>query len=140
MIGADNRGFLEKMLGPVQDEARSSPVRWVGDPVRNHLALLLNTRRGSVPTQPEYGMPDVAGFYSEYPASLAELRLVVEELIKRYEPRLDNVRVRIMESDHKEFRVSLLISGEIEEEGEVATVQYRTTISASGQADVGGGG
>lgn len=133
-------GFLERMLGPMSSDRLdrpSSPVRWVGDPVRTHLNLLLNTRRGSVPNLPEYGMPDVSSFYSDYPASLSELRAMVERLVKKYEPRLLNARVRLIGSDTKEFRVSFLITGEVEEHGETTQVQYRTTISSSGHTAVG---
>jgi len=132
-------GFLERMLGPMSDRSDrpTSPVRWVGDPVRTHLALVLNTRRGAVPNLPDYGLPDVTSFYSDYPASLGELRAQVERLVKKYEPRLLNARVRLIGSDDKEFRVSFLITGEVEEAGETTQVQYRTTISSSGQANVG---
>jgi type VI secretion system protein len=133
---AAESGFLERMLGPMSDRP-SSPVRWVGDPVRTHLTLLLNTRRGAVPNLPDYGMPDVSSFYSDYPASLSELRSQVERLVKKYEPRLLNARVRLIGSDAKEFRVSFLITGEVEERGETTQVQYRTTISSSGHAAVG---
>lgn len=139
---AAESGFLERMLGPMSDRSdRSdrpgSSVRWVGDPVRTHLALLLNTRRGAVPNLPDYGLPDVAAFYSDYPASLGELRSLVERLVKKYEPRLLNTRVRLIGSDAKEFRVSFLITGEVEEQGETAQVQYRTTITSTGHAAVG---
>lgn len=129
-------GFLERMLGPLPGRP-ASPVRWVGDPVRTHLALLLNTRQGALQNLPDYGLPDVSSFYSDYPASLGELRSFLEKLVKKYEPRLLNARVRLMGSDAKEFRASFLITGEIEENDERTRVQYRTTISSSGHAAVG---
>jgi type VI secretion system protein len=134
---SDREGFLEKMLGPLPGDRAASRVRWVGDPVRSHLALLLNTRQGAVQALPDYGLPDVSSFFSEYPASLAELRAVVERLVKKYEPRLLNARVRLIESDTREFRASFLITGEIEAEDETTRVQYRTTISSTGQAAMG---
>jgi type VI secretion system protein len=124
------------MLGPLPGRP-ASPVRWVGDPVRTHLALLLNTRQGALQNLPDYGLPDVSSFYSDYPASLGELRSFLEKLVKKYEPRLLNARVRLMGSDAKEFRASFLITGEIEENDERTRVQYRTTISSSGHAAVG---
>lgn len=124
------------MLGPLPGRP-ASPVRWVGDPVRTHLALLLNTRQGALQNLPDYGLPDVSSFYSDYPASLGELRSFLEKLVKKYEPRLLNARVRLMGSDAKEFRASFLITGEIEENDEKTRVQYRTTISSSGHAAVG---
>lgn len=137
---SDKEGFLEKMLGPLPGDRTVRPVRWVGDPVRTHLALLLNTRRGAVQTLPDYGLPDVSSFFSEYPASLAELRRVVEQLINKYEPRLLDPRVRLIESDTREFRASFLITGEIEVDDERTRVQYRTTIASSGQAALGESG
>ena len=129
-------GFLERMLGPVP--GRSAPsMRWVGDPVRTHLALLLNTRQGAIQNLPDYGLPDVSAFYSDYPASMGQLRALIERLIKKYEPRLLNARVRLLDTDPKEFRASFLITGAIEEDEEVSPVQYRTTITGSGHATVG---
>jgi type VI secretion system protein len=129
-------GFLERMLGPLPGRP-ASPVRWVGDPVRTHLALLLNTRQGAIQNLPDYGLPDVSAFYSDYPASLGDLRSLIERLIKKYEPRLLNTRVRLVGSDAKEFRASFLISGEIEVDDQRSRVQYRTTISGTGHAAVG---
>ena len=129
-------GFFEKMLGPLPGQDPRSTPRWVGEPVRDHLTLLLNTRRGSVPNLDDYGMPDVSSFYSDYPASLTALRSEVERLIATYEPRLRDVKVRLIESEHREFRVALLITGEVDDDGESARVQYRTTFSSNGHAEL----
>ncbi len=129
----DSRGFFEKMVGSVPGQP-ASPSRWVGDPVRVHLNLLLNTREGAVPHLPDYGVPDMSSYYSDYPASMGHLRAVIEELIRKYEPRLHNPHVRLIDTDEGEFRVSFLITGEIEEDDEVTLVKYRTTISSNGQA------
>lgn len=130
----EEQGFFERMLGPLPGAPQGQAIRWVGDPVRDHLALLLNTRRGAVPHLPDYGLPDVSEFYTDYPGSLAELRRLVEQLIRTYETRLSNVRVRLIESDSSEFRASFLISGDLESEDEPVRVTYRTTINNSGRA------
>jgi type VI secretion system protein len=129
-------GFFERMLGALPGRPPAA-VRWVGDPVPIHLTLLLNTRQGSAPNLPDYGLPDVASFYADYPASLGELRARIERLVKKYEPRLSNVRVRLLGSDRREFRASFLITGEVEEGDARTQVRYRTTISSSGQTAVG---
>ena len=130
----EERGFFERMLGPLPGAPRSQTIRWVGDPVRDHLALLLNTRRGAVPHLADYGLPYVSEFYTDYPGSLAELRKLVEQLIRTYETRLSNVRVRLVEADSSEFRASFLISGDLESGDEPVRVTYRTTINNSGRA------
>jgi type VI secretion system protein len=134
---SSDEGFLEKMLGT---PGRPSTTRWVGDPVRAHIALLLNARQGAFPTQPDYGLPDVSSYYSGYPASLGALRSLIQKLIEKYEPRLLNPRVRYLGSDDKEFRASFLIEGEVEQGEDRTRVQYRTTISGTGHAAVGSDG
>lgn len=129
-------GFLEKIVGPLPGEATKLNLRWVGDPIRDHLTLLLNARRGSVEHLPDYGMPDMASFYADYPASLTGLRQAVEELIKVYEPRLQNPRVRLVEAETGDFRVSLVISGEIEEPDGQSRVTYRTVFFSDGRAEL----
>lgn len=80
----------------------------------------------------------MSSFYSDYPASTAELRRVLQELVETYEPRLLHPEVRLLETGKSEFRVSFLITGELEEEdGDTTWVKYRTTISGNGQAALG---
>lgn len=129
-------GFLEKLLAPLPGEEKSSTLRWVGDPIRDHLTLLLNARKGSVEHLPDYGMPDMASFYADYPASLTGLRKAVEELIQTYEPRLLNPKVQLVEAETGEFRISLVISGEIEEAEGGSRVTYRTTFFSDGHAEL----
>jgi type VI secretion system protein len=130
-------GLFEKLLGPVPGSGTTFSVPWVGDPIRHHLMMLLNTRRGSLIHMPDYGMPDVSSYYSDYPGSLAELRAAVASLIEKYETRLANVEIKLLESGEKEFKVALLISGEIEESEEnVVRVSYRTTITSDGRTDL----
>jgi type VI secretion system protein len=121
------------MMGSLPGRAAAGG-RYVGEPVRTHLTLLLNTRQGAVPNLPDYGLPDVSSFYSDYPNSIGELRAHLERLIRKYEPRLLGARVKRLSADDKDFRVAFLISGEIEDDGRAARVQYRTTISANGRA------
>jgi type VI secretion system protein len=131
-------GFLEKMLGPLPGDKLNRGQDWCGDPVRAHLGWLLNARRGMVEHLPDYGLPDMASYYSDYPASLVALRTIVEELIIKYEPRLQNVEVRLLEVGTGEFRISLMISGEIEEAEGQTRVTYQTTISREGRTELSG--
>lgn len=130
-------GFFEKLVGPLPGRPLQGS-RWVGDAVRIHLVEMLNTRRGSVPHLPDFGVPDMSSFYSDYPASTAELRRVLQELVETYEPRLLSPEVRLLETGKSEFRVSFLITGELEEDdGDTTLVKYRTTIAGNGQAALG---
>ena len=136
MVPSANRGFLEKMLGDPRDRGQSSP-RWLGDAIRIHLGLLLNTRQGTVSHLPDYGVPHMSAFYADYPDSMLQLQQVITRLIRDYEPRLRNPRVQRIDPADDDFRASFLITGEIEEpDGERAWVKYRTTFASDGHADL----
>jgi type VI secretion system protein len=129
-------GFLEKILTPLGNDPSAVTPRWVGDPIRHHLTLLLNARVGSVEHLPDYGMPDMASFYADYPASTTGLRKAVEELIQTYEPRLKNLEVKLVQAESGEFRISLIISGEVEDPDGRSRVTYRTTFFSDGRAEL----
>ncbi len=136
MVPIGNRGFLEKMLGNPRDSGQDSPP-WLGDAIRIHLGLLLNTRRGTVGHLPDYGVPHMSAFYADYPDSMLQLQQVITQLIHDYEPRLRNPRVQRIDPKEDEFRASFLITGEIEEQdGEKVWVKYRTVFASDGQADL----
>lgn len=46
------------------------------------------------------------------------------------------MKVRLIESDESEFRVALLITGEIPDEDAAVKVQYKTTIASNGRASL----
>ncbi|MEM7351089.1 MAG: type VI secretion system baseplate subunit TssE [Acidobacteriota bacterium] len=131
-----NRGFFEKMLSDPHRSGQDSP-RWLGDAIRIHLGLLLNTRQGTLTHLPDYGIPHMSAFYADYPDSMLQLQQVITKLIRDYEPRLHNPRVQRVDPSEDEFRASFLITGEIEEQdGERAWVKYRTTFASDGQASL----
>lgn len=131
---SENHGFFEKMLGDLGNP-KATQGRWIGDAIRIHLGLLLNTRRGTVAHLPEYGVPPMSAFYTDYPNSMLQLQQVLEKLLRDYEPRLFNPRVQHVDPSGDQFRASFLITGEVEDEsGHKALVKYRTTFASDGQA------
>jgi type VI secretion system protein ImpF len=75
--------------------------------VQRDVEWLLNTRRTMEPAPLErqqlrhsvydYGLPDTIGVSMATPAGREALRLSMQETIARFEPRLGDVRVRLME-------------------------------------------
>ena len=61
--------------------------------IRN-LSNMLNTRQGSVMIADDYGMPDFTNFpVDDLIKTAAEIERIIEDMIKKYEPRLRGVRV-----------------------------------------------
>lgn len=101
--------------------------------IQDHLTLLLNARRESLPHMPEYGMPDLTDIYSNLPYSLDQLVAEVTRCIEKYEPRLRNVRVSVEPLDGTSCVIHLRIEG-LTVVGR--TVRLRTWFYSEGRAEV----
>ena len=91
------------------------------DSVATEVERLLNTRcafdretvAGRERTVLEYGLPDMANYYSENQEDQQSLCAVVRETIKAYEPRLKNVRVTVQTVDRRNQHLGLAIRGDL---------------------------
>lgn len=120
-------------MNPDQD-----PPRSLAEAVREHLALLLNTRQGSVSHLPDYGMPDLSGFYKGFPDSLKQLGESIHETVSRYEPRIADLQVNLASSSDSYFEAVFEIVGYLDAPGQPEhKVEFKTVISGSGFTKVG---
>ncbi len=101
--------------------------------VLDYLTRLFNTRRGSVPHLPDYGLPDIGEVYAEMPTSLQGLKRALVEATRRYEPRIDNVDCRIEQVSDAEFRVQAVLTARMVEGH---SVRVRAVFSSAGRAEV----
>ena len=82
--------------------------------VRDHLVRLLNTRRGSVQIDPEYGVPPLAaGQGSRLLSDHGRMARLLEQVISRYETRLASVRVRVGQARGADTALSCRVEGEL---------------------------
>ncbi len=123
-------GFFERIMGAKVDGDSFARA------IREHLVLLLNTRQGSVLHLPDYGLPDLSIVYSEHPDSIEFLRRSIKNTIEKYEPRLQNIRVEEQSYDNMVFEVTFKISANVQEEESVSEIQFLTTISNTGRANL----
>ncbi len=101
--------------------------------IQDHLTLLLNARRESLPHMPEYGMPDLTDIYSNLPYSLDQLIAEVSRSIEKYEPRLRNVHVSVEPLNGASCVIHLRIEGSTVVG---RTVRLRTWFYSEGRAEV----
>lgn len=119
--------------------ADGRPVRSVRDEDRllwsvvSNLNRLFNTRRGSVQHLPDYGLPDLTTVYRDAPRSGDELRREIKASIKRYEPRLERVRVEQRETDEFDMRMVFIVSAVLKN-GE--QVRFETTFESQRSTEV----
>ena len=103
--------------------------------IKEHLNILLNTRRGSVFHLPDYGLLDSTQVSMKDRISISSFGKALEETVRRYEPRLTRVRVKPMEQDTSsiaDFKLGFLLEARVV--GRDA--QFHAFFSASGSAEV----
>ena len=66
----------------------------LNESIAEHLRVLLNTRRGSCATQPEFGVVDFTDLVHGFPGSVQALQQAIRTTILTFEPRLRGVTVR----------------------------------------------
>lgn len=101
--------------------------------IHDSLQRILNARQGVLGHLPDYGLPDLDSFYRELPYSEQDIAFSVKQVIEKYEPRLQNVRVTPKARDIKRCVVRMEISGQL---GEVGYVRFQTLFKSNLKMDV----
>jgi type VI secretion system protein ImpF len=102
---------------------RGYGVQQIVQVVQRDLEDLLNTRQSHHRLPPEFtevqnsivgfGLPDLAAVNAYTPQQREEIGRVIEQIIARYEPRLRNIRARMVDSGEKDRRVRFHIEARL---------------------------
>lgn len=105
--------------------------------VQRHVAKLLNTRQGSVPLSPEYGIPDftaVAGTFT--PEAAPEVERAVARIVSRFEPRLRNVQVVYISPEQGSAVVQFRLTAKLHLENVETPVVFETVLRPDGRLEI----
>ncbi len=120
------------MLDPYAD-----PPKSLYEAIRDHMVVMLNTRRGSIAHLKDFGLPDLADIYKGYPESLHYLGAEIKRTIARYEPRLIHTKVELLSSADDHFEANYAITGYLKRpDGRTENVTFRTMISQGGKTSI----
>ena len=100
----------------------------------NYLLRLLNTRQGSVPIDPLFGVPDltnVAGGLSS--GVTADIEEELRRVISQYEPRLLNPRVTSAARGTEVLSLSFSLSGMVDVNHQLIPLQLSTRLDGNGK-------
>ena len=129
-------GLLEGITGRFFISGDSIPPRGGKvQSIKEHLSILLNTRRGSIPHLTDYGLPDTTQVSMKDRIAVSRFGKDIEEIVKKYEPRLVNVRVKPMEQTQEsagEFKLGFLLEARVINE----SAKFHAYFSPTGSADV----
>lgn len=81
--------------------------------VQDHVRRLLNGRAGVLPHLPDHGLPDLPALYADLPYSLDRVADAVRAVVQRFEPRLEQVQVRLQPQTSRQGVLALELSGRL---------------------------
>lgn len=113
-------------------------VNKAADSVLNHLRHMLNTRQGSSPTVPEFGLPDFNDIAANFPDAIFELRRVIKTSLEQFEPRLARVKVDYVKDEENPLNLRYEITAQMNLGDESSNVWFETTLDSAGRVKVRG--
>jgi len=138
--------LLDRLLGE-GPRSRTSGSRFavptgVQESVRRDLENLLNTRWRCLSWPPDleelehslvnYGIPDFTGASFNDPSSQRELRRIIQNSIRKFEPRLKHARVSVPEREDKQDRtLRFRIEAELQAGDSSRAVAFETALDPS---------
>jgi type VI secretion system protein ImpF len=148
--------LLDRLIDPESAGTAAKPgytVEQMFLVVRRDLEDLLNTRQGHHDFPPEYkevttsvqafGVPDLVSFNALTTGQRQEIGVVVEAMIARFEPRLRDVQVTLVEGrESGEYRLRFHVNAKLalDPAPEVAFDTILELSTGTGQYAVGGKG
>jgi type VI secretion system protein len=135
---AKSRTLLERLADPRGESERTTRVDGdaIAESVLTHLHRLLNTRRGSALSAPEYGVPEFSELVHSFPDAIVDLQRAIKGCIERYEPRLLEVVVTHVPTPDNLLMLRFQITARLQHDGRKQPVWFETTIDSAGKATV----
>ncbi len=107
--------------------------------VREYLQRILNTRQGNSMIAQDFGMPDLTDLPSSMTGDrVTEIQRQIQELVRRFEPRMEKVNIQIRKAEEGSGMLRFQISGQLsEEEGSLPAV-FEAEVEPGGKITVSG--
>jgi type VI secretion system protein len=101
--------------------------------ILEHVQTLLNTRQGSSQLDASYGIPDITDVLHSLPGGMPVLRGMIEDCIRRHEPRLAGIRVASLARDDTELYLRFEVQAKLATGG---SIRFETEVSRAGRVRV----
>ncbi|MBO1112822.1 type VI secretion system baseplate subunit TssE [Bordetella petrii] len=131
--------LLERVAGLGGDMQRSHITRAeiLVESILNHLRRILNTRQGSVPIDPSFGVPDFTNLAGSFATgTTGQMIEDMNRMIQRYEPRLRQPRITFAESQDEVLSLAFSISGLIAVDDHEIPVRLTSHVAANGHVSL----
>ena len=102
-----------------------------------NLGKILNTRKGTVLLDPDFGLPDYTNFGASFSEeTIGVLRRSMEKLVRRYEPRIQQLRIQPHQVLPDELELAFDIVGVVSMEDGALPVNMKTYILCNGEVRI----
>jgi len=109
--------------------------------VRRNLRRLLRARIGMSAALPDYGLPALSDVLAENKGDIKRFVAAVQNTIRKYEPRLQQVQASVIEDESgatPPHKLRLRIEATLPIEGRRHRVAYQAAVAADGSFEVSG--
>lgn len=105
--------------------------------VVTHLRCILNTRQGSVPLDPQFGVPDFTNLAGGLgTGSVRDIEASIRQVITRYEPRVRQPQVSLRADASDPMALYFNLDGRLDVDGQEIPLHLSTVVDGSGQVRV----
>lgn len=102
--------------------------------ILRHLRGILNTSKGSVPIDTEYGIPDLTNLARSFTStSASKIEQDLTRAIERYEPRLKIVSVRLVPDEKEPLSIKFEVMGAIRVDERDVSIRLSTVVTPEGK-------
>ncbi|MDR1922209.1 MAG: type VI secretion system baseplate subunit TssE [Candidatus Adiutrix sp.] len=124
---------LERDAGP----RRARPTNETIDSILRHVGKILNTRQGSAPIAPDFGIPDFTDLAISFSQdSIPDIEEALRQVISKYEPRLADVKIGFDPQSDLRSAIAFKLEGRVEFGEKVMPVIFETLLTADGRLAV----
>ncbi|WP_456324901.1 type VI secretion system baseplate subunit TssE [Desulfonauticus submarinus] len=103
-----------------------------------NLTNILNTKIGSAQTVPDLGTPDFTNFLGRPKSeNFEELKRVIQHVIEKYEPRLQDIKLKEIEEENDPFSLSFRVEGKVSTERGEMEIYFVSRVRPEGRVEVG---
>ncbi len=131
--------LLERVARWESGTTRSNAARTslLIDSVIVHLRCILNTRQGSVPLDPQFGVPDFTNLAGGLSAgSVRDIEVSIRQVIARYEPRLRSPQVALHADPSDPMSLRFDVDGRLDVDGQDIPLHLSTIVGSNGRVSV----
>lgn len=119
------------------ERSRLTQAQILLDSLMEHLRRILNTRQGSVPMDPEFGVPDFTNLAGTFATGeTAQIIHNMTRMIARYEPRLRSPRITVADNSQEVLSLSFALDGLVTIDERDIPVHLATLVSSDGRVSL----